>query len=380
MSDQTDQLEMPLASAMPRSPARRDFMKHSLVLAGGAAGVMGMPSVLYSDSGVEKITGELFVETFGGAYAEAMQQFVVQPFEKKYPGIKVHLSHFGSASEQAAKIQSGNARVDLSSFGDSRMYVAIKNNGLLPLRTENIPNFDQQHMKFRKPNYEVGDNNNYSTALVWGDRAIAYKTDRVKTPPTSWQALFNSEWEGRVALKSSGTAMVQFGALLTGQDFNHVTDLALIEAKLMELKPNLLKFWTSGSELTQLFATGEVWIADFWRGRVNSLAEEGIPIAYAVPEEGAPAWADLMVVPKSCGNRRAAEAFIDMTLDGQVQKDFVTQGVNYAPSNVHTPLSQSEMAWLGATPAIFDAAVFIDAAYQAKHIDEWNMIANRVKA
>ncbi|SME98013.1 spermidine/putrescine transport system substrate-binding protein [Tistlia consotensis] len=358
-------------------PTRRDFMRTAAGIAAGAAvGGLALPAVVRAE---DKIEGELLVETFGGEYSDAVQKYVVAPFEAKYP-VKVKLANFGSSSEQLAKIQAGNARVDVSWFGDSRVYLAIKSSAILPLRLENIPNFGQQHEKFQHPAYEVGDGRNYSSAMVWGDRAIAYNSDKIATRPVSWDALLDPQWKGRVALKGSSSAMVQIGALMTGQDFNAIKDLDAIEKKLKALKPNLLKYWGSGSELTQLFATGEVWIADFWRGRVNKLKEDGTPMGYVVPKEGAPSWVDCVVVPRTCANRRAAEAFIDMSLDPEVQKNFVTKGINYAPSNVHTQLSDAERERLGAWPAIFDSAVFVDAAYQATHIDEWNQMANRVKA
>ena len=35
-----------------------------------------------------------------------------------------------------------------------------------------------------------------------------------------------------------------------------------------------MAWWTGGAENTELFATGEAWVGDFWRGRVNNLRKE----------------------------------------------------------------------------------------------------------
>ncbi len=307
-----------------------------------------------------------------------MKEYIVKPFEERYK-VKVKLSSFGSSSEQLAKLLAGNDRVDVSSLSSSRMLTAIKGGAVQALNTSEYEHFDGQHNAFRNPNYEVGDGKNYSSVLVWGDRALAYNSDFVTDAPDSWEALFDPRYKGRVAINGSGTALINTGAIMTGQDINNVTDLVAVEAKINELKPNLLKFWSSGSEMTQLFATGEVWIGDFWRGRVNKLREDGFPIEYVVPKEGAVSWADTLTIPKSSVNISAAEAFIDFSLDPEVQRNFVIKGINYAPSNQNTVLSEEEQIMLGATPEIFDAAIFTDAAYQAEHVDEWNVIVNRLK-
>ena len=356
--------------------ASRSINRRTVIKATGAvvAGALFMPSIAKS-----AISGELVVETFGGAYAEAIKNHIVKPFEAKY-GVKVRLSSFGNNAEQLAKLQAGNSRVDVSSLNGDGVYVAIKGGALLPLRLDNVSNFADQHPKFKSPAYEVGDGKNYSAALVWGDQAMAYNTDMIKEAPDSWEALWDIKYKGRVAAYGANPGPIYMAATALGQDMNNITDLAAIEAKLTALKPNLLKWWSSGSELTQLFASGEVWIADFWRGRVNNLKKEGVPIAYVVPKEGAPSWLDTMVVPKSCENQDAAEAFINMMLDAGVQRNFCTKGISYAPSNVKTQLSKEEQIYLGATPEIFEGAKFPDAAYQAANIDKWNTIVNRLKA
>ena len=101
-----------------------------------------------------------------------------------------------------------------------------------------------------------------------------------RNPPISWNALWDPRYKGHVALYNDGAQAIPQTAILLGQDPNNITDLDAVMAKLKELKPNLLKFWSSGAELTSLFATGEVWIADFWRGRVNNLKKDGQPVAY----------------------------------------------------------------------------------------------------
>lgn len=351
--------------------SRRQFVK--------AAGAMTATALFAPSIARAAMSGEIVVETFGGSYADAVRDYIVKPFEAKY-GVKVRLGSFGNNEEQLAKLQAGNSRVDVSSLNGDGVYVAIKGNALQQLRLDNIANFKDQDPKFVKPAYEVGDGNNYSAALVWGDQAIAYNTQMIKQAPDSWEALWNEAYKGRVSAYGANPGPIYMAATALGQDMTNITDLGAIDAKLAALKPNLLKWWSSGSELSQLFASGDVWISDFWRGRVNNLKKDGVPVDYVVPKEGAPSWVDVMVIPKSCENREAAEAFINTMLDPEVQRNFCTKGITYAPSNIKTHLTKDEQIFLGATPEIFAGAKFPNAPYQAANIDKWNTIVNRLKA
>lgn len=325
----------------------------------------------------EKIGGVLVVDTFGGAYAEAVQKYIAEPFEKEY-GVKVKLNHFGSNSEQLAKLKAGKTDMDVSFLGNGFVYMALKDGLLLPLRMENIPNYKDHLPMFQKPPYDPGPET-HAVSFIWGDQAIAWNTQKVEKPE-SWGALWDPKYKGRVAMFGSGTSAIPVTAIYLGQNPNNITDMDAIKAKLMELRPNLLKFWKGGAELTQLLATEEVWIADFWRGRVNKLIEEGHPIEYTQPKEGSFAWIDCIIIPKDAKNRRAAEAFLNYAISSKALGDFVTKGVNYAPASGAVQLTDQQKVQLGATDENIERALLLDPDYLMKERDGWNKVLNEVMA
>ena len=146
------------------------------------------------------------------------------------------------------------------------------------------------------------------------------------------------------------------------------------------MKPNLLKWWTGGAENTELFATGEAWVGDFWRGRVNNLRKEGHPIGYNQPKEGTTGWVDTMAIPSTVENKEAAEALINFALEPEIQKNFVLNGITYAPTNSNISLTDDEAALLGATEEILSRTTFVDPIYNLQNIDMWTEMTNRVKA
>lgn len=357
---------------MMQSRCGRVFALLAMVLtvSWGAAGVSGASG--------EKIGGQLVVDSFGGDYAEAVKKYIAEPFEKEF-GVKVLINHFGSNSEQLAKLKAGKTDMDVSFLGNTYVYMARQDGLLLPLRMENVPNYKDMLPIFHQPVYDPGPQI-YSVSFIWGDQAIAWNTEKIDPPPTSWGVLWDPKYKGRTSIFGSGTSAIPVTAMFLGQDPNNITDLGAIKAKLMELRPNLLKFWKGGAELTQLLATEEVWAADFWRGRVNKLKEEGHPIAYTQPKEGTFVWIDCIVIPKDAKNRQAAEAFVNYAISAAVLKNFVTQGVNYAPASAAVQLTAQEKIELGASDEIIQRAILLDPAYIGKMRDTWNELLNEVMA
>jgi len=325
----------------------------------------------------DKIEGTLHVESWGGSYAEAVKNYIIEPFKKKY-GIEVTHGFFGNNPEQLAKLQAGKSDIDVSFLSQNFVYRAKEAGLLLPIRVENVPNYQKLFDIFQKPAYDPGPEV-FCISYFWGDTAVAWNTKYAKEP-ASWNALWDPRYKGHVALYNDGAQAIPQTAILLGQDPNNISDLDAVMAKLKELKPNLLKFWSSGAELTSLFATGEVWIADFWRGRVNNLKRDGQPIAYTQPKEGSIGWVDTIVIPKGAKNRRAAEAFLDFALNKEVHTQFVTKGITYAPCSSLVELTAEQSDLLGASPELREKVVFINPGYQQKHSDKWNSLMNELMA
>ncbi len=351
---------------------RRRFMQ---VAGGAGAGVLAAPYVLRAQN---KIEGTVFVESWGGTYAEAVKKFILDPF-KQETGVDYKHSFFGNNSELLAKLKAGSSRIDMTFMSDSFILRGVQAGVLQPIRTENVGNYDLMFDKFKRPPYDPGPEV-YCCGYFYGDTAIAYNETLVSPVPDSWEVMWDPKYKGRVVAYGSGAGPVYLGALYTGQNINDIKDLGVIEERLLALKPNLLKWWTGGAENTELFATGEAWVGDFWRGRVNNLRKDGHPIGYVQPKEGTAGWVDTMAIPSSAENRLAAEALIDFALRPEVQKAFVLEGITYAPTGSKVTLTADQSALLGASPEILSRITFVDPIYNLKNIDKWVELVNKIKA
>ena len=326
-----------------------------------------------------EVGGDLYLETFDTAFARGITECLVKPFEERH-GVRVRVTASGNDDERLAGIRSGRRRIDITLLHDGLMHAAIATGAVLPLRLENIPAFTSQHIRFRETAREVGRGACYGAALVWGDTAICYNTDFIAEEPDTWEDFFRIDLTGRIAMSGAACNMVQTGALMTGQDVNDIDDPVSVEMTLMELKPQLYKYWDSPREAEQLFIDGKVVMGNISRNAANNLAAAGCPVRYVVPDEGAPAWVDWLLVPKTCRNRRAAEAFIDMSLDPAVMKKLVTEYAGCAPSTTNVDLTGEQRERLGATPENFTAARFPHPRYAADNRRLWSEISDRVKS
>ena len=325
------------------------------------------------------IGGDLYLATFDRDNADAAKTHLVKPFEERYD-VEVRLRSFPCDSEQSKRIQSIPGRMDVTLCDGNMAVAAMELGALLPLRLENIPNFGNQHVRFRKAAYDVGSGVAYFAAVVWGETGIGYNTNYINVAPTTWEDFFRPELHGRLSMAGLPNNMVMTAALMTGQDINNVTDLIAIEMTLMELKPQMRAYWYAGSEATHLLSTGEVMMTNVYRGDANRLAATGYPVKFVIPDEGAPAAFDCLVIPRNCGNRAAAEAFIDLALDASIVNGYALHGIGSAPSTTNAILADEQKQWLGATRERIELAKFENCKYVLANQTTWSEIAKRVKA
>ena len=160
--------------------------------------------------------GDLHLTTFDHDSADAVTTYLVRPFEER-DKVKVRVRILDRSSEQIQGIQSCSDRNDLTLCDGYTAYAAMQLNALVPLRLERIPNYANQHARFRKAAYHVGDGVTYCAALVWGEMGIAYNTHFVKDVPTSWEDFFRPELLSRLSMAGLPSNMIMTAALMTGQ-------------------------------------------------------------------------------------------------------------------------------------------------------------------
>jgi putative spermidine/putrescine transport system substrate-binding protein len=279
--------------------------------------------------------GEIVVATFGGSFADDTKSCHAAAFEKA-TGAKVVLT-LGSSVDIAAKIRAtkGDPEIDVA-YMDRSIVEQVEAEGLLEtLAFDTLSNYaDVAKQAFNPAGHYV----NFMTAAT----VIAYNPEVIKTPPTSWNDLFDPKYAGKMALGDiTGTSGLHFliavnrmkGGTLENQDAGF--------AAIKTLMPNVVMLYTKADQLVQLFERGEIVIAPWYPDRIGSAADKGVPVAVAYPKEGAVGIQPTASVPKGSKNKALAMQYIDVLLSRDGQKCFAEK--KYA-GPVNTKVSLSDKA------------------------------------
>ncbi|MGV9771161.1 polyamine ABC transporter substrate-binding protein [Streptosporangium sp. NPDC003464] len=193
---------------------------------------------------------------------------------------------------------------------------ALNEAGLLePIHPELIPNLANLYPEAKELSYDKG--NVFSVPYTWGTTGICYRSDLVKTEPTSWNDILNPPDEAKKKVTMMTTerwlALPAVKALGLSVNTKSDEDLAKVKAKLLEAKPNLLRY--DDVDFGKRLTSGEAVMAEAWDGWCPTSEKN---IKFVVPKEGSDLWVDTMVVLKGSKNKEAAHAFINFILDPEI--------------------------------------------------------------
>ena len=174
---------------------------------------------------------------------------------------------------------------------------------------------------------------------MWGPNPLLYDTSSVSSPPASWSVLWDPRYRGKVSVWDD-LSTVYMAAQLLGYDrpdpshLYNLSDAELdnVKKKLLELKPNIRKMWTTGGELTNLFENHEVILAMGWPLMTNQLRKANFPIGETIPRENTTGWIDHLMIAAASDHKDLAYRFLEYMVEAQTQK-MVADVTGYAPAN-----------------------------------------------
>ena len=167
----------------------------------------------------------------------------------------------------------------------------------------------------------------YTVGYMWGTTGILYNRAFVSDEEVqSWSAIHNPRFKKQIYVKDAFrdvfSCLIQFAK----QDsiLNHGLDrqllaetysdqnLMAVQDVVINAKPQIAGFETDFGK--ERMSQGKVWLNISWSGDAQwaiDEEDEGVDLAYVVPQEGSNAWFDGWVIPKYAQNVRAATYFIN---------------------------------------------------------------------
>ncbi|MCU0477453.1 MAG: spermidine/putrescine ABC transporter substrate-binding protein [Chloroflexi bacterium] len=270
----------------------------------------GTPAPSAEPTPVPTPEAELFVYNWDYYIGED----TVSSFQDKY-GIKVTYDIFPDYETMTAKISTGNSGFDVT-FPTGLDVPGFLARGLVqPLDLSLIPNKANLGADWQNPAYDPG--NAHSMPYMWWTTGFAYDTEKIADDLTSWAALWDPRWKGKVAMLDDYRETFAVALMRLDYSVNTTSDAELDEAlALLQQQRPLLRKYTS-DDVGDLKA-GNVWMSHAWSGSAYAAAQDRPSLKYVIPTEGGVRGSDTMVVLANAPHPIAAHLFIDYMLDAEV--------------------------------------------------------------
>ena len=228
----------------------------------------------------------------------------------KLTGIKVNYTNYTSNEDMYAKIVSGGASYDIIIPSDYMIQRLVAENRLEKLDFSNIPNYKYIDSLYRDLYFDPS--NEYSVPYSFGMVGVIYNTKMVEGTPDSWGLLWDQKYAGNILMFNNPRDAFAIAQFYQGIDVN-TTDLNEWQKaydKLLEQK-SLVKAYVM-DEVFNKMESGAAAIAPYYAGDFLSMYENNQDLAFYYPKEGTNVFVDSICIPKNCGNKKAAELYINM--------------------------------------------------------------------
>jgi len=268
---------------------------------------------------------------------------------------KVSASYMGSSDELVAKLRGGSAgNYDVIS-PSSDVATMIATTGLAaPLDLTRLPSYSQLSPQLTSLPLVRAKGEVFGVPFMWGPDPMIYNATAFPRPPDSWNVMWDPKLKGKVSVWDD-LSTVYMAAQVLGYDKPDPSrlytlsdeELEAVKKKLIELKPNIRKMWSTGGELTNLFQNHEVVVAMGWPLMTNQLRKSNFPIGETIPKENTTGWIDHLMITAGSDNKDLAYRFLEYMIQSQTQKK-VTDVTGYTPANPHaaqfmTPEEQTNL-------------------------------------
>ena len=212
-------------------------------------------------------------------------------------GCLPNFSMFGDEEEAFAKLRSGFAPdiMQPCSYKIGQWYDA----GLLAeIDTSRLATWDELIPSLREMPVARQDGKQVFVPVDWGLTSVLFRTDlapEYDDPAAhSWGILWDPKYAGRLSMMDSLIDGVAVAALHAGldnpYDLGDPADMERVRAALREQLPLLRYYSNSLTDLENSLASGELVAAVTWNSSWVALMNQGLPVDFMRPREGAMTW------------------------------------------------------------------------------------------
>jgi len=337
--------------------------QRTFVLAGIIAAASLTASVAHAES--------IVLANYGGAWASLLKRVCTDPFTKQ-TGVDVTQAATGDSLAQIRVQQTtGNVLWDISPTEGASLPVSQRNGWLEPLDWKVIDPDNKLSPLARQP---------YAIGAIAYSTTIGYRTDKVPPGKTfsGWKDFWDvKDFPGPRTLRDSPMENLEFALIADGVPVSQVYDVLKAPGgvdrafkKLDEIKPSITVWWTTGQQPVQLLATGDVFYATAFNGRITQLQKDKVPVSMIW--NGASLNVSYYSIQKGAHNAHAAMEFMKFCWNDPQRLAEIARDLPYAGFNpdMYKVLSADEAKILPTAPANVPLQFTFNAQYWADNQKE----------
>jgi len=288
-----------------------------------------------------------------------------QEYIDKY-GESPRFSLYGDEEEAEAKMRAG-FHPDMAMPCSYKVKKWTDLGFLKPIDTSRLSHWDEVIPVLKTVPDMMVDGNRMMICAWWGLTSVTFRTDLapeyVDPANQTWGILWDAKYKGRLSMIDSLIDGVMVAAIYSGakDPFNMTKEEVAKVKKLMEEQRPLLRFYTNDvTSWEQALASGELVAAASWNSTVTNLKNQGMPVAFMKPKEGAMTWTCGLTLMKWVDPKMESRAYdlIDAFLAPSTGVYWVTEfSMGHSNEKVYKQIPADELIKRGLTPDNVDAYI-----------------------
>lgn len=304
--------------------------------------------------------------------AELLQKNIYDPFEE-LTGCTLVVDS-GNNAQRVTKIIESPDDYDVVIIGDMFVKQLMDAGVIDTIDSSKLTNLEALYETARAP---MGED--YGPAYTFNRLGIVYDSAYCDVEIKSWADLWNPDLADSIAIPDMTATSGPLFYYATAEAFGLTpgTDDEAIFAKLEELKPNVVKTYTSANDTITMLNQGEISVAVLLDYSYTTAKNANPDYVWVDPVEGSFSGYNMLNVIKGTEVKDLAEAFIDFYLSYDVQLAEALDGVD-SPVRTDVELTEEQAANFTYGEEIVSALRLPDwdviSANQAAWIDNWNAI------
>ena len=245
-------------------------------------------------------------------WADYTSPELIERFEDE-TGIKVNIDTFASNEDLLAKMMAGATGYDIIVPGDYLVEILIKEDLLLKVEPNQLPNFKNVEQRWVDVYWDPG--RHYSIPWMWGTTSFTVNTDVYDGDIHTLAVLFDPPdvLKGRINMFQDSVEVINMALRYLGFPRCNANPEEMRQVQELLLRQ---KEWVRSYSMDpkELIVSGEVDATMNWDGYAIRTRMEKPSVAFSHPREGYTGWMDNLAVPRGASNIENAMLFMDFMM------------------------------------------------------------------